>query len=149
MDYVSILNTPLKSDFLNDLFEVYEVEVTYDYDRCSENMNDEYRASIPEMWLEFIFNHNQLLSTLFMKPVEHSGYNPFDGVDPRRVAFYQASDAMEHAEKNNIKYIHQVADKHPLFGAIPEYVKYEFETFSVHYQFDNGVDMVTLQWQNA
>ena len=146
MNYINILGESLKSEFLNDLFETYDVIVEYSYDRTYENMEDEYRAEIPEMGLEFIFDASQSLSTLFMKKVEHSGFNPFEGDDPRNVKFKTGNDAMNYAKEESIDAIHQEAKTDSVFGEIPEWVKFNFGNYSIHYQFnDGGVSMVTLQ----
>jgi len=51
MKYLDLLGIQLKDNFLNDLFETYEVEVIYEYDRTHENLPDEYRAEIPDLGL--------------------------------------------------------------------------------------------------
>jgi len=150
MDYVDLIGTPLKSDILLDLFETYDVDVIYSYDRSHENMDDEYTAEIPEMGLGFIFDSSQHLATVFMKFVDHSGFNPFKGIDPRSVTFKSGVEAMEYAKERSIEAKHSEAKHDDFFGAIPEWVKFNFNSFSVHYQFQGGaVEMVTLQVQNA
>ena len=42
MKYINILDENLKCDFINDLFETYDVDVIYSYDRNYENMEDEH-----------------------------------------------------------------------------------------------------------
>ncbi len=56
MRYTEIIGEHLKSDFLCDLFETYDVEVIYEYDRTHENIEDEYHAEMEELGLEFLFN---------------------------------------------------------------------------------------------
>ena len=148
MKYISILGESLKSVFLIDLFETYDVDVTYEYDRVFENAEDEYRATIPDMGLEFIFDASQRLTTLFMGKVEHSGYNPFEGEDPRDASFSSAKEAMRYAERNAIEVKHREASVDSFLGEIPEWVKFIFASHSVHYSFNaEGVSKVTLQKQ--
>jgi hypothetical protein len=150
MNYIDILGESLKNAFLIDLFEIYDVDVIYEYDRTYENIEDEYRAEIPEMGLGFIFDSSQRLTTLFMKIVEHSGYNPFEGDDPRKVSFSSAPGAMRYAKEKSIDAVHQEAKTDSFFGDVPEWVKFNFQSYSIHYQFsDYGVHLVTLQLNNA
>lgn len=145
MKYVDLIGQPLKCEFLNDLFETYDVSVIYYYDRTNENMEDEYRASLPEMGLEFLFDASQRLTTIFMSPVEHAGYNPLEGNDPRDAPFVSAGEAVVYAKKHGIDAEHRPASSHAILGPIPEWVKLHYETYSIHYAFsDSGVQTVTL-----
>lgn len=85
------------------MFETYEVDVLYRYDRTHENMDDKYVAEIPEMGLEFLFDSSQHLSTIFMKKVDHNGFKPFDGHDPRSVPFQTGIEAIEWAKETKLK----------------------------------------------
>jgi hypothetical protein len=150
MNYIDILGESLKSEFLFDLFETYDVDVIYEYDRTYENLEDEYRAEIPKMGLGFIFDASQRLTTLFMKKAEHSGYNPFEGDDPRKISFRSGSEAMRYAKEKSIDAIHHEAESDSFLGEIPEWVKFIFESYSIHYQFnDDGLNLVTLQLERA
>ncbi len=150
MKYTEILGSKLKSEFLIDLFETYDVDVVYMYDRTYDGMEDEYRASIPDMGLEFLFNQDQSLIAVFMKQIEHDGHNPFTGLDPRKPDFNTAQEAVTFAEKKNIDFLHQEEQKDSLFGVIPEWVKFNFKDYFIHYQFNKTeVCTVTLQLQNA
>lgn len=150
MKYSDILGANLKSDFLNDLFATYDVTVAYEYDRSNENMEDSYNASIPEMGLEFLFDASQQLVSLFMSSTKHTGYNPFEGNDPRSVPFNTGEQAVSYAEGRNIEVEHHAATEDEIFGPIPEWAKLQFENHSVHYQFNaNGIELVTLQAKYA
>ncbi|EDM25262.1 hypothetical protein LNTAR_24823 [Lentisphaera araneosa HTCC2155] len=137
MKYTDIIGTNLKSDFLVDLFETYDVEVIYMYDRNHEDMEDEYRCSIEEMGLEFIFDNNQNLKTLFLNIVNHSGYNPFEGEDPRNSNFTSINEVIEYAKNNSLKYKFREAGTEFIFGKIPEWAKVFYGNYSVHYKFEN------------
>lgn len=150
MKYIDALGISLKDDFLLDLFETYEVDVSYIYDRTHEGMDDEYRAEIPEMGLVFLFNKTQCLSTIFMKIEEHSGFNPFFGTDPRNAPFKTGSDALEFAKNQTVSADHQKARKNSRWGEIPEWVKLNYGSYSMHYEFSRaGVEMVTLQLEGS
>ena len=150
MKYIEILEQHLKCDFLVDLFETYDVEVIYDYDRTYEGIEDEYRASIPDMGLEFIFDQNQKLKTLFMDSVEHKGYNPFEGEDPRNSPLDTAQKAIQFAKENSIILEHREKQESELFGHIPEWVKLTYKNYSVHYSYTkNGLKKAILQSTKA
>lgn len=70
MRYIDVIGKSLKSDFMMDLFETYDVDVIYVYDRTHEGMDDEYNASVPKLGLEFRFDQEQNVATLFMKKKE-------------------------------------------------------------------------------
>ncbi len=150
MNHIEILNTELKSEFLIDLFETYDVEVIYTYDRNHENMEDEYYCEITKMGLTFVFDESQRLRTLFMKNAVHDGYNPFVGDDPRNFTFKNSAEAKKYANQNSIKIEHSPKQSSPIFGEIPEWVKFHFERFTMHFQFeDEGFSMVTLERKNV
>ncbi len=126
------------------------MDVKYIYDRTHEGMDDEYWAEIPEMGLGFLFDKSQCLITMIMTKIDHNGFNPFSGSDPRDVQFRSGVEAMEYAKERSIDAFHQEVTTDSFFGEIPEWVKFNFESFSIHYQFEDGVvDKVTLQVQNA
>jgi hypothetical protein len=57
---------------------------------------------------------------------------------------------MKWAHERSINAVHQESQKDDTFGVIPEWVKLSFETFTIHYQFqDNCLETVTLQVRNA
>ncbi len=146
MDYKDLLGQQLKCDFLHELFETYDVDVIYSYDRTYDNLEDFFCAEIPEMGLEFSFNHSQKLTTLFMKNVKHSGYNPFTGSDPRNVPFKTGKEACKYTQKHSIQMEYHKANNDSFLGTIPEWIIFDFDEYSTHYEFnDAGISMVTLQ----
>ena len=145
MNYIDIIGKPLKCDFLNDLFETYDVDVIYVYDRTNESIEDQYRVEIPQMGLEFLFDSSQRLKALFMEQVTHNGFNPFEGVDPRHVGFSSGAEALKYATEIGIEAVHQEQKNHSLYGEIPEYVKFDYGAYYIHYQFKGDkVNKVTL-----
>jgi len=150
MKYHELLGVSIKDDILLDLFETYDVEVIYRYDRNNGNLEDQYIAEISDMGLEFVFDLDQRLKTLFMKCVDHSGFNPFENEDPRHVPFRSNIEAIEWAKERSIDFIHQDAKTDDLLGEIPEWIKFNYQTYFVHYQFrDSVVDMVTISSGHA
>ncbi len=150
MEYIGLLGSHLKCDFLLDLFKTYDVEVLYRYDRNHEGMDDEYVAEIPDMGLEFLFDSTQCVTALFLKKVVHSGYNPFQGSDPRSAPFKTGVEAIKWAEERSIDAEHQESMTDEILGVINEWVNLRYETHNMHFQFHDGaVSMVTLHALSA
>ena len=150
MKYTEALAESIKGSFLIDLFETYDVDVIYKYDRTYEGIEDEYSAEIPEMGLEFMFNKDQKLTTLFMKKVLHTGHNPFSEPDPRLVPFNTYKKAQEYAQNKSIKVVSNESKYDSFFKGYHAWVKFIYDTHSIHYEFnESGLKMVTLQLENA
>lgn len=150
MKFRDLLGSQLKSDFLIELFESYDVDVIYRYDRLYEGQKDEYVAKIPELNLEFLFDSSQRLITLFMNQLGYEECSLFSESDLRGSAFSTSKEAIDFAIHNGINYEHRQAKENRIFGEIPEWVKFNFEEYFIHYQFKNGgSSRVTLQLQSA
>lgn len=146
MKHLDLLGSDLKSDFLCDLFETYDVQVVYEYDRTHESLADEYRAEIPDLGLQFVFDENQLLRTLFIQPVEVTTFNPFE-VDERIQRFASKREARRYAENNRIKITEGTAD---FMGEQRDWIRFESDTHSIHYEYmHSDLRIITLQTTNA
>jgi len=146
MKHLDLLGSELKSDFLCDLFETYDVQVVYEYDRTHENLADVYRAEIPDLGLQFVFDEGQLLQTLFMQPVEVTTFNPFE-VDERIQRFASKREARRYAENNGMRITEGTAD---FMGEQRDWIRLESDTRSIHYEYvHSGLRMITLQTTNA
>lgn len=147
MKHLDLIGTELKSDFLCDLFETYDVDVVYAYDRTHENLPDEYQADIPELGLQFVFDEHQVLKTLFMKPLKATGYNPFDKDDERLPCFRSKDDAIYYASDKGERYSEGKAD---FMGEKKDWIRLEYAGYSVHYEFVDGkLRMITMQIADA
>jgi len=146
MTHLDLLGTPLKSEFLFDLLETYDVQVVYGYDRTHENLPDEYHAEVSELGLQFVFDENQMLRTLFMTPMEITTFNPFED-DERVRRFASKADAREYAKENDVPTSEGESD---FMGERRDWIRFEGATHSVHYEFvDSALKMITLQTNNA
>lgn len=146
MKHLDLLGTPLKSEFLFDLLETYDVQVVYEYDRTYENLSDEYHAEIPDLGLQLIFDEHQILRTLFITPVEITTFNPFED-DERVRIFASKSEARQHAKESDVPTSEGEAD---FMGEHRDWIRLESDTYSVHYEFvDSALKMITLQATNA
>ncbi|WP_334013538.1 hypothetical protein [Alteromonas sp. S167] len=134
MDIISLLGKKLKSVTINDLFEMYNVDVSYQYDRLEENVADNYSASIGELGLEFSFNTEQVLQTIFI-----TSENSFEKINwfrsIREVENYCHENALIF-EKRTSKFL----------GVFREWIKLYNFNCSIHYEFqDSTLRMVTLE----
>ena len=142
MNHLDLLRTPLKSDFLFDLHETYDVRVVYEYDRTHENLADQYHAEISDLGLQFVFDENQILQTLFITPVEITTFNPFEN-DERVRRFASKSEAREYAIENDI---HTSEGEGDFMGEHRDWIRLESDTHSVHYEYvDSTLKMITLE----
>lgn len=142
MKLISYLNKSLKSEELIDLFESNGVDVIYMYDRMYEGRSDEYIAVIKELGIQFIFNENQILSTIFIH-LKNEEFQSANLEDLDLSAFDSKNDLMKYAQKNSLKYSEGMA---VLFGQEREWLKLDFLSYTVHYEFrENSLSLVTLQ----
>lgn len=147
MTHIDLLRTDLKCDILNDLFETYDVDIVYRYDRTCENLPDEYSAGIPELGLEFIFDSQQKLCTLFMKNVTSDGFNPFEQDEVGLPTFSSKTEAVSYASTNAIQISQGSAE---FLGKIRDWIRFEYTNHSVHYEFiDSRLSMTTIQAVHA
>ncbi|MDO9484188.1 MAG: hypothetical protein Q8Q84_12525 [Hydrogenophaga sp.] len=146
MKYLDLLGRRLKDDFINDLFETYDVEVIYDYDRNHENMPDRYRAEIPDLGLEFVFDENQIFLTLFIDQKEIQKWNPFQDDQARLKKFSSKSSAREFAKENEISVTEGKAE---FMGTESDWIRFDFPAYSIHYGFVSGIlKKLTIQNKN-
>ena len=133
MDIISLLGRKLKSGPINDLFEMYSVNVTYQYDGLSENEADYYSATIEELGLEFSFDTAQVLQTIFITS-EHSFSEIQRFGSIKEVENY----CLEHSlsfERGTSKFL----------GIFREWMKVSYSNHYIHYEFQDSVlYMVTL-----
>jgi len=143
MRHLDLLNAPLKSQFLCDLFETYDVVVSYEYDRTHENMPDEYHAEIPDLGLQFIFDGKQKLRTLFIRPVAVESYDPLGPLAASVELFPLKTDAASHAAA---KAIPTTAGQSDFMGEDRDWIRFEYPEHSIHYEFiDSELGLITLQ----
>lgn len=146
MTLLELLGSNLKSDFLNDLFETYDVQVVYEYDRTHEGIADGYQAEIQDLGLQFVFDERQMLTTLFMTPVEVTTFNPFE-VDPSMHKFPTKAEAVRYARDNGLKTAEGTAE---FMGEQKDWIRFEGATHSIHYEYvDAELRLITLQTTNA
>ena len=133
MDIISLLGRKLKSGLINDLFEMYSVDITYQYDGLSEKEADYYSASIEELGLEFSFDSAQVLQTIFITS-EHSfsEIKRFSSIKEVENFCFERSLSFE---RGTSKFL----------GIFREWIKVSYPNHYTHYEFQDSVlHMVTL-----
>ncbi|AMJ93294.1 hypothetical protein AVL56_02565 [Alteromonas stellipolaris] len=134
MDIISLLGKKLKSESIIELFEKYGVDVFYEYDRLNENISDKYSASIDELGLEFSFNSEQTLRTIFIK-----NESPLEVI----VRFSTIEEAEKYSNENALSFKKGAVE---FLGTFREWIKLFYSNYSIHYEFQNStLHMVTLE----
>jgi len=147
MKYLDLLGIALKDDRLCDLFETYDVEVVYEYDRTHENLADEYRAEIHDLGLQFVFDDKQRFKTLFIRQVEASTFNPFDEDDGALKQFGSKAEALQHAKASGDT---TTEGKANFMGEEKDWVRFEHGSYSVHYEYvGSKLSMITIQAEST
>ena len=143
MNLIALLGKSLKSPELLNLFEDYNVQVTYTYDRLQEGLDDKYYGSLYELGLEFIFDEQQILKTIFVFTQSTETYHAATTSELGLECFESKTDALAYANKNKIEFREGNAT---LFGNEQAWIKFMFNEYSVHYEFvKNTLTQVTLQ----
>lgn len=147
MQLVELLNKHLKSDELTELFQDYDVDVTYHYDRLHENGGDSYRAQIDALGLEFLFNAKQMLVAIFIgegreaKSILNNA--PKYGIQ----VFLSKAEAIEFALNSGI--VIQEGYTNILSWDL-DWVKFMLGDYFIHYEYSkNTLNKVTLQVESA
>jgi len=147
MKIVEFLNKSLKSKELVEFFEDYDVEVIYMYDRLYEGMSDRYFGKIAELGLEFSFDENKILKTIFIFTQKIEGYSQANIGELSLQDFPTKENAIDFAKKNDINY---KEGNGKFLGTELDWVKLILGQYSIHYQYSGGaLNQVTLQIENA
>ena len=140
-----LLGANLMNDVLCDLFETYDVDVVFTYDRTHENIKDSYNAEIVDLGLEFIFDENRNLETLFIKPVNITTFYPFDFSELPR--FKSKSEAMIFSNNNSIKITEGKTDFREKSS---DWIRLDYESYSIHYEYVcSELYMITIMSGNS
>ncbi len=147
MKHLDLIGMDLKNDGLCDLFETYDVQVVYEYDRTHENLPDQYHAEIPDLGLQFVFDERQIFATLFMRQVEVNTFKPFDEDDERIKRFNSKAEALQYARDKGNRITEGKAD---FMGEERDWVRFEYDSFSIHYEYvDSKLRMITIHAGDA
>ncbi len=113
MDFLPLIDQPLKSQQIIELLEIFDLDVVYLFDRLFEGTDDEYSVEATEHGFEFTFDAAQRLATvfLFMHPrgarpavdVASLDVPVYDSVETARMAFEQAGYEIKQGGQHWIK----------------------------------------------
>ena len=147
MNLSKLLNCSLKSDELIELFEHYEVDVIYSYDRLHEGMEDSYYGSINELGLQFSFDEYQTLKTIFIYVDGNEEFEKANLSELEISAYDDKVSVIKFAKDNGIEHTEGEAN---FLGEIRAWAKLSLRNYSIHYEFREGIlGLITLQAKNA
>lgn len=139
MQFLSLLNQPLKSDEMIDLLEDFDMEVIYEFDRIQEGSPDQYTAGCEETGLELHFDENQILTTIFIHLQNGDDCTAASLGDSDIQAFRSPIETRQFAEKNLIPFKQSRSD---LSVSGLHWIRIDYPNHAIHYQFQEG--MLTL-----
>lgn len=135
-----ILGLQLKDPQIVELLGAFDIDVVYSFDRLFENQPDRYIATAFSEGLEFQFDEQQRLVTIFVYLRGNSDFNPHDRSDLDLELFSTIEDAREFVTKNELP--HKLNTQNP---KLPVWLRIDYPDCSVHYQFGaEGLGMITL-----
>lgn len=142
MNFVSLLGSELKSDSIIELLELWESEVVYDFDRLHENTPDKYWVSAESEGVQFRFDENQILVRIFLYVLDWEGFSSIDLNATDVPAMKSPGEAFSYANQYAVGVSNGEGE---LFGVVREWVRLEWNEYSIHYEFREGVlSLVTL-----
>jgi hypothetical protein len=147
MELIPLLGLDLKSDLITDFVENNDAHVSYEFDRLHEGTPDEYIATFPKLGLQLVFNEEQQLKTIFIHIEKEEEFEPANLEDTEITKFGSKTNALSFAKQNKIITTEGNAE---LFGIERDWVRFEYNNHSIHYEFRDGkLGLVTLQVKNA
>lgn len=132
MKFLPLLGQSLKGDALLDLFETHDVQVVYEYDRTHENMPDEYWAKAESLGAQFVFDENQVLKFIYLHLTDTDGFEPVDLSDSDIQEFGSKGEVGDFAARMKIE---TAEGKASLFGTDRDWIRLEYSSHSIHYEF--------------
>jgi UDP-N-acetylenolpyruvoylglucosamine reductase len=144
---IEYIGLRLKSDEVVDLLEQHDMEVIYRFDRLKENSPDEYSSAASEAGFQLSFDENQVLTTIFCYVKGRDGFAP---IDPATVGvtFHNAlSDAKAAGERKGTKCLYKEGVR--FLGRTLSWVSFEMEHRKIHYEYEDGLALVTLSLPEA
>ena len=143
MKAIDLIGLPLKSSEIIDLLDDWEMEVTYDFDRCFENMPDTYWSASKENGILLRFDENQELSTIYAYQKETDGYTPVDSNFVGAKLFENIEEVRAFGEENEIPFTEGGGS---FLGNDIQWIKLNEGTHLTHYEFrPHELNVITIQ----
>ena len=140
-----LLGQQLKDPGIIELLELFDADVIYSFDRVFEGQPDRYYASIAAEGLEFRFDENQRLATIFVYVQGNDIFSARDLTSSDIAVFGDANEVIEFAQKNGLPYKANLDNPN-----VPTWVRVDEPKLSIHYQFGaDNLGMVTLMLPSA
>jgi len=143
MKFLPLLGKRLKDDEVVDVLENAEMEVVYDFDRLHENAPDKYWAESKKDGYQFGFDADQILSVIFLYTAPVDGFTPITRSDCD-VSFFATTEEVEaYGADQKLRTTKGKAD---FLGTRRDWVRLEYERYSIHHEFrDGGLALVTIK----
>lgn len=137
MQLSSYLGKHLKSDFVIEVLEHFDMDVVYDFDRLHENTADSYSSSAESAGFEFRFDERQILSVIWCYIRPRSGFSAINTDVIGAPCFHNFSEAKSHAMSAGIKTSQSKGDS--------AWIRFEHDGLWIHYEYsDDKLALVTL-----
>lgn len=142
MQFLPLLNTTLKSEALLQLLESWDCDVTYDFDRNYENTSDQYWAASEAEGIQFRFDDQQTLKTIFLYVTASDRFAAIDLTATDIPSFNSISDIRAHADDHQIAISEGQVD---FLGDPRDWIRLEANTHFIHYEFrESKLSLVTV-----
>jgi hypothetical protein len=143
MNFLSLIGKQPKDDDVIEVLDDFDMTVEYDFDRSHENMPDKYWGCSKQRGLQFTFDENQVLQTIFIYRSGIEGYTPFSGQDGG-ISFFAT---IKEAEKwmHDAALAPQKGEPKEFQGIWREWIRAEKDGKFISYEFRrDGPSMITL-----
>ena len=139
MDLIPLLGLQLKDPCIIEILELASADVVYDFDRLFEGLSDKYWATINGFGLQFGFDAEQRLKTIFISVIPEVSDAYFNSQLPRFASPEQAVKHVFPAQEG------MIAGGGDLFGTPTRWVRFQFSAIHIHYEFrPDTLALVTL-----
>jgi hypothetical protein len=143
MKFLPLIGKRLKDDVVMELLDYCNIDVVYAFDRMHENTPDKYFAASKEGGFEMEFTADQILDAVFLHVTPAGGFNPVKSEECDMPFFSSAEEVERFGAEKNL----QMAKGGPVefLGVQRKWVRLEFETHCLHYEFqDAGLALITI-----
>jgi hypothetical protein len=142
MQLASYLGKHLKSDFVIEVLEHFDMDVIYDFDRLHENAADSYSSPAESAGFEFRFDERQVLSVIWCYIRPRSGFSAINTDVIGAPCFHDFAEAKAQATSAGIKTSQSKGDS--------AWIRFEHDGLWIHYEYSGGkLALVTLTLPSA
>ena len=141
MKFLPLIGKHLKDDDVIELLEDFDAVVIYDFDRLHENMPDVYWAACKRQGIQFRFDANQVLDTVFLYLENREEFDPIGPADIEDIQLFAGgADVEAHCAATGAEF-----KKGGPSDGTKSWARIDSPDKSIHYEFvDGGLSMVTV-----